>query len=404
MSDLTQKKHLSTEEMAWLMLAFTAGIGPAAFLKLVQVFGSASAACAATVQELSAVVQPKLALAIHQQESEAMVLASVAWADGQACHLIFLSDDDYPLALAESAAPPPVLFGRGRRALLQGDLLAMVGSRSASPQGLINAHEFAKELSLKGYTIVSGLASGIDAAAHEGALLGKGSTIAVVGTGIDRIYPASNKALALNIAATGLVLSEFPLGIGPIAHHFPRRNRIIAGLSQACLVVEASVESGSLITARLAAESGREVFAIPGSIHNSQARGCHRLIKEGAKLVESVADILDELPSTFSLTSPSAWAHVIETKSKPKSSKIVARPTHSPASLPSVAAQNRLPEPAADSPFFEVLQAMGDDIIDIDSLSRRLNDTVENVGVKLLEMELLGEVATAQNGRYQRLI
>jgi DNA processing protein len=404
MSDVTQNKQLSTEEAAWLMLAFTAGIGSAAFLKLLQAFGSASAACAATVQELSTVVQPKIALAIHQQEAEAMVLAIEAWAAGEGCHLIFLSDADYPLALGESAAPPPVLLGRGQRALLQGALLAMVGSRSASPQGLINAHEFAKELSLKGYTIVSGLASGIDAAAHEGALLGQGSTIAVVGTGIDRIYPASNKALALKIAAIGLVLSEFPLGTGPIAHHFPRRNRVIAGLSRACLVVEASVESGSLITARLAAESGREVFAIPGSIHNSQARGCHRLIKEGAKLVESVVDILEELPPTLVLTQASALSHAIDAKHHPKPSKIVPRPIQTSSLLPFVAEQSPLPAPALDSPFFEVLQAMGDDIIDIDSLSRRLNDTVENVGVKLLEMELLGEVASAQNGRYQRLI
>lgn len=404
MLDVTQKEQMSTEKAAWLMLAFTAGIGPAAFLKLLQAFGSATAVCGATLQELSVVVQPKIALAIHHKEAEEKMLASFAWVVGEACHLIFLSDDDYPLALAESAAPPPVLFGRGQRGLLQGALLAMVGSRAASPQGLINAHEFAKDLSLKGYTIVSGLASGIDAAAHEGALLGQGSTIAVVGTGIDRIYPASNKTLALKIATTGLVLSEFPLGTGPIAHNFPRRNRVIAGLSRACLVVEASVESGSLITARLAAESGREVFAIPGSIHNSQARGCHRLIKEGAKLVESVVDILEELPSTLVLKQDSTLAHAIAFKRQPKSSKIVPRPIQTLFSPLSSVPQTPLSMPALDSPFFEVLQAMGDDIIDIDSLSRRLNDTVENVGVKLLEMELLGEVATAQNGRYQRLV
>ncbi|MBY0346472.1 MAG: DNA-processing protein DprA [Neisseriaceae bacterium] len=403
MLDVTQNKQISTEKAAWLMLAFTAGVGPAAFLKLLQAFGSASAACAANVQELTAVVQPKIALAIHNEEAKPMMLASQAWADGEGCHLIFLSDDDYPLVLAESAAPPPVLFGRGQRPLLQGTLLAMVGSRSASPQGLINAYEFAKDLSLKGYTIVSGLASGIDAAAHEGALLGQGSTIAVVGTGIDKIYPASNKALALKIAATGLVLSEFPLGTGPIAHNFPRRNRVIAGLSRACLVVEASVESGSLITARLAAESGREVFAIPGSIHNSQARGCHRLIKDGAKLVESVVDILEELPETLPFTRSAGLLQQTEAKTEFKASKIVVRPMKIQASSAFVE-QRQFSKPASDSPFFDVLQAMGDDIIDIDSLSRRLNDTVENVGVKLLEMELLGEVATAQNGRYQRLI
>src|SRR6185436_376554 len=191
--------------------------------------------------------------------------------------------------------PPPLLYCRGRTELLERPALALVGSRNASAQGASNAERFARSFSNAGLPIVSGLAQGIDAAAHRGGLSGPGSTIAVLGTGVDLIYPQANAALAAEIAAGGLLLSEFPLGTKALAHNFPRRNRLISGLAQGCLVVEAALASGSLITARAAAEQGREVFAVPGSIHSPLSKGCHALIKSGAKLAESAEDVLSEL-------------------------------------------------------------------------------------------------------------
>ncbi|HIC99918.1 MAG TPA: DNA-protecting protein DprA [Piscirickettsiaceae bacterium] len=209
--------------------------------------------------------------------------------------LMTCTDADWPKPLAQIGDAPAVLLGLGRRTLLGDPQLAVVGARHASREGVANAEAFAEALSQAGLTITSGLAHGIDAAAHRGALKGVGSTIAVMGTGIDRIYPAVNRQLAHQIAEAGAIVSEFPLGAPPRAAHFPRRNRIVSGLSAGTLVVEAHERSGSLITARLASQQGREVFAIPGSIHNPMAKGCHRLIKQGAKLVECAQDILEEL-------------------------------------------------------------------------------------------------------------
>lgn len=350
----------------WLTLALTPGVGPAGFLKLVARFGSADAALHAGRSALAPLLDKDALEALLAGHAADAVQQALRWAEGDGCSLLTLNDPDYPVALAESPAPPPLLFARGRRDLLSRPMLAIVGSRQATPQGRDNARDFAAGLAGRGYTVVSGLASGIDAAAHDGALAHPASTIAVIGTGIDRVYPASNRTLAHRIAEQGLILSEFPLGLGPLPQHFPRRNRIIAALARGTLVVEAGVGSGSLITARLALEAGREVMAIPGSIHNPQARGCHQLIRDGARLVESVDDVLDELGSP----APPAVPHAT---------------------------------PPADDDT-GLLAALGHDAADADTLAGRLGLTADAIYPMLLELELQGRLASLPGGRYQRLV
>lgn len=290
---------------------------------------------------------------------------SLAWADQPGQHILTLADAAYPRALLEIADPPTLLYVRGNPALLQKRGLAMVGSRNATPQGLQTAEAFAKALASQGQCIISGLALGIDAAAHRGALAAHGETVAVIGTGADRIYPARNKALALAIVEQGAVVSEFPLGTPALAANFPRRNRIISGLSRGVLVVEAAPESGSLITARLAAEQGREVFAIPGSIHSPVARGCHKLIKQGAKLVETAADVLEELGNYVDLPLP------------------------------------RLdPAQVEDNPL---LAALGHDPCSLDDLAERTGLHAGQLLPELLILELSGQIAPLPGNRYQRL-
>ena len=365
---------MSSERADWALLALTPGIGPVGVLRLIDTFGSAAAAASANLSQLQRCLGDEAARALAGRVATAEVEAALAWADAPGCFLLTLADHDYPTALAEAGHAPPLLFGRGRRELLARPMLAMVGSRHATPQGRQTAEEFAHGLAQAGYTIVSGLASGIDGAAHRGALGTAASTIAVIGTGIDRVYPASHRQLAHQLAEGGLILSEFPLGTAPLAHNFPRRNRIIAGLSRGCLVVEANVNSGSLITARLAAEVGREVLAIPGSIHNPQARGCHRLIKDGAKLVETVDDVLDEI-------------------GRPAPDAPVEASASSPAAESTATA-------VAETPL---LVQLGYDPVDVDSLAARLELTAGEVYAMLLELELEGRVASLPGGRFQRL-
>lgn len=353
----------------WLLLALTPGIGPAGFLKLIASFGSASHAVAASTSQTAPLIGQQAAMALRERVALPDAAAALAWAEGEQCSLLSLQDDDYPQALAETASPPPLLFARGRRELLKQPMLAMVGSRSATPPGKQIASDFAQRLSEHGYTIVSGLASGIDAAAHQGALAAAGSTIAVIGTGIDRVYPASNRTLAHQIGSTGLILSEFPLGAGPLAGHFPRRNRIIAGLARGCLVVEANINSGSLITARLAAESGREVMAVPGSINNPQARGCHRLLKDGARLVESVEDVLEEVGRLSGSARPAAVC---------------------------------TPDPAAAEE--QILTLMAFDPVSSEWLAQQLGLTQGEVYAMLLELELAGKLTSLPGGQVQRLV
>jgi DNA processing protein len=333
-------------------------------------FGLPQAVLARKRSELSGFATPAVLAALDSEAVAHAVTRSLAWA-GQAGHsIVTLADESYPRPLLEIADPPALLYAHGRVELLARSALAIVGSRNATQQGEANAEALARALSSAGLTIVSGLALGIDAAAHRGGLAAAGSTIAVLGTGIDVVYPSRNAALAAEIAERGLLVSEFPLGTAPAAQNFPRRNRLISGLSRGCLVVEAALASGSLITARAAVEQGREVFAIPGSIHSPLSKGCHALIKSGAKLAESAEDVLTELAGFR----PSGYA-----------------------STTTKAQHEKPPEVAG------LLAHMGHDPVDVDSLCARAGMSAEQVSSELLRLELDGRVAALPGGLYQRL-
>jgi DNA processing protein len=349
----------------WLQLALTAGVGPRTARLLLQAFGTPEAVCAASQASLEKVVPRAVASALKSGAAAEAIDRHRAWAGQPGNHVVTLADPDYPRALLEIGDPPVVLFAKGRRDLLAASCIAIVGSRNATPQGATTARAFGRALSDAGLVIASGLALGIDAAAHEGGLAGVSSTIAVTGTGLDIVYPARNRALAHRIAEQGVLVSEFTLGTGAIAHNFPRRNRLISGLARGVLVVEAAVKSGSLTTARFAAEQGREVFAIPGSIHSPVSRGCHALIKQGAKLVESAQDVLEELN--------------------------IVHP-----------AQRAPGEPSATTPD-PLLQHLGHDPCDLDTLAARSGLGVDVLSARLLELELEGRVASLPGGRYQAL-
>jgi DNA processing protein len=284
---------------AWIRLTQTrGGLGAAAIRALLKRFGLPDRIFSASRAALCEVIPAQLAnalLAAPTAQVQEAIDRTLAWLDGPDCHLLTLADAAYPQALLTIADPPLLLYALGQPALLQRPAVAVVGSRNASRQGLQHAEQFSEALSCAGLPVISGMALGIDSAAHEGGLRGRGATVAVIGTGIDVVYPARNRALSGRIAQQGCIVSEYPLGTPPMAMNFPRRNRIISGLSCAVLVVEAALRSGSLITARVAADQGRDVFAIPGSIHSPMSKGCHALIKQGAKLVESVQDVLEEL-------------------------------------------------------------------------------------------------------------
>ena len=352
---------------SWLQLALTPGIGPATFQRILRQFGLPHEALARKRSELAGFTTAAVLAGLDSEQVREAVARSLAWVAHEGHAIVTLADEPYPPPLLEIADPPPLLYARGRIELLERPALAIVGSRNATQQGEANAQAFARTLSEAGLTIVSGLALGIDAAAHRGGLGGPGSTIAVLGTGIDVVYPARNAALAEEIAERGLLISEFPLGTPPAAQNFPRRNRLISGLGRGCLVVEAALASGSLITARAAAEQGREVFAIPGSIHSPLAKGCHALIKAGAKLVESAEDILAELAGFR----PSGYA---STTKEPQ----------------------RTPEPG-------LLAHMGHDPVDVDSLCTRAGMSAEQVSSELLRLELDGRVTALPGGLFQRL-
>lgn len=383
------------ERLAWLQLAFTPYIGAESFLALHRHFGSARAALAAPVDAVRGLLRQKQALRDWGRDNPLAlkaVEAALNWEAQPDCRLMLLSDEDFPLMLTEGITPPPVLFLRGNTALLQRPAVAVVGSRHATPQALRIARDFGEAISEQEIAVVSGMAAGIDAAAHQGALAGAGGTIAVWGTGIDRIYPPANKNLAYQIAEHGLIVSEFPLDTRPLAGNFPRRNRIIAALAQAVLVVEAAPESGSLITARLAAEMGREVMAVPGSIDNPHSKGCHKLIKEGAKLVECLDDILQECPQLLQKAPVSSYSIYKETDES--SAKGATEPLQT-ADRPS--------ETADESEKDELLAAMGYDPVHPDSLAQSLGLPAADVYARLLELELDGQIATMTGGRYQRI-
>jgi DNA processing protein len=362
---------IDREELgAWLRLLEAPGLGRESARKLLAAFGSPQAVLAAPAGALREVAGPSAAsaLAAVPPTLETLIATTLVWLTAETDvprSVIALGDPLFPAALLHAADPPLLLYAQGNTALLSAQGLAVVGSRNPTRQGVDNARALSATLSHAGLTIISGLALGIDAAAHEGGLEGDASTIAVVGTGLDRVYPKRHLALAHRIAKDGLIVSEYSLGTPPLPPHFPNRNRIIAGLARGTLVVEAALKSGSLITARLASESGRDVFAIPGSIHSPQSRGCHALIKQGAKLVETAQDILEEF-------------------------QLAANPAAAPLATPS---------PDEDP----VLVALGYDPVTLDALVARTDWSAAALSVRLLELELSGRIARLPGQLFQRV-
>ena len=364
---------IDPEELgAWLRLLETPDVGRESARKLLAAFGSPQAVIQASSAARRELVGPLQAgaLATEPESLAQLIAATQAWLQTDAVEpraVITLGDPLYPRALLNGVDPPLLLYAQGRFELLQAESVAVVGSRNPTPQGADNARAFSSHLSQAGLTVVSGLALGVDAAAHTGGLEGAASTVAVVGTGLDRVYPRRNLGLAHRIVAKGLIISEYSLGTPPLAPNFPRRNRIIAGLARGTLVVEAALQSGSLITARLANEAGREVFAIPGSIHSPQSRGCHALIKQGAKLVETAQDVLEELR----LPAPGA----------------AAPPAEAAAS--------------ADDPL---LAALGFDPVTLDALAARTGWGAAELSGRLLGLELDGLIARLPGQLFQRIV
>lgn len=391
------------ERFAWLQLAFTPYIGAESFLLLLHHFGSAQNALSAPAEQVAALIRHKQALeAWRNAEKRALARqaaeAALEWEMRDGCRLMLLQDEDFPEMLTQGLTAPPVLFLRGNVRLLHKPSAAIVGSRHATPQAMRIAKDFGKSLGGQNIPVVSGMASGIDTAAHQGALEAEGGTIAVWGTGIDRIYPPSNKNLAYEIAEKGLIVSEFPIGTRPYAGNFPRRNRLIAALSQVTLVVEAALESGSLITAGLAAEMGREVMAVPGSIDNPHSKGCHKLIKDGAKLTECLDDILNECPGLLQNTGASSYS--INKDTSDTGSRAVQT-----AYAPPPSPEGKMPSEGAacGTDPGGILDKMGFDPVHPDVLAEQLAMPAADLYAALLELELDGSVAAMPGGRYQRI-
>ncbi len=351
---------------AWIRLSLVPGLDSGKFRALLSAFGLPSAILQTPTVQLERVVTPAMVEAIAKPGWEARVEQTLKWSELDGHSIVTLADHGYPQQLLEIPDPPPLLYVIGNTDFLNRPSIAMVGSRSSTPQGRQNAGQFARALSNSGLTIVSGLALGIDAAAHEGGLQGTASTLAVMGTGPDTIYPRSNRALAERITKQGALITEYPIGTPALPANFPRRNRLISGLSKGVLVVEAALASGSLITARMALEQGREVFAMPGSIHSPVSRGCHALIKQGAKLVETAEDVLVELGLQFQ-----------------------------PESM--------TPQHQMSDKMNSLLRYMGYDPFDIGTLCTRCGLTADAVSAMLLQLELEGRVGSLPGGLYQRL-
>jgi len=356
----------------WLRLEQTPGVGHETARKLLSAFGLPENVFSAGFSALQKIVPERIAhalVAAPTDDIRAQIDKTLEWAAQPGNRVLTLADADYPKLLLDTADPPLLLYAKGRIELLSSASFAIVGSRNATTQGVVNAEKFSEVLSQAGLTIVSGLALGIDTAAHQGGLRGLGSTIAVIGTGADIVYPARNRSLAHQIAAGGCIVSEYSLGTPAIAANFPRRNRIISGLAQGVLVIEAAAQSGSLITARMAAEQGRDVFAIPGSIHSPLSKGCHLLIKQGAKLVESAHDILDEIRH------------------------------QQPQSQP-VATQFSLNKSAGSS---VILTEMGFDPVAPDTLAERCKIGIAALNAQLLTLEMDGLVEMLPGGMVRQL-
>lgn len=385
------------DRTAWLALSLTPGLGPVSIAALLARFGPPSAVLEAPPTALAGVIGAAAAERLHADDParRAAVHEALAWAEDPECHLVALGDPAYPSLLYEIPDPPPLLYVRGDPALLREPAIAIVGSRHGTRTGVRDATAFAHDLAGHGWVIVSGLALGIDTAAHEGALRG-GRTVAVMGTGLDRVYPAANRALARRIVAGGgALVAELALGTPARRDTFPRRNRLIAGLARGVLVVEAARHSGSLITARLAADAGREVFAIPGSIHSPLSRGCHWLIRQGAKLVESSADIVAELPAPAAAPAGQAPVLAAQGAAPPPGAGRHRRAAGGPA--------------ATDSPGWSeaagaVLAALaGGSPESVDQLASNAPFGAATVQAALLELELAGRVERLPDGRFRRL-
>jgi DNA processing protein len=363
------------ELAAWLTLQQCPGIGPVKFRAIAESIGfdlrqllqldrHSLAAAGLKPEQINAIKNPP----------DAVIKGCFEWLDASPQHhLLTQNSPDYPELLRELHNAPPLLYAIGRLELLSSPQIAIIGSRNCSPGGASSALDFSAVLAQSGFTITSGMALGIDSHAHRGALDANGNTIAVIGTGIDRIYPSRNKKLAHEIAAAGLVVSDLPLGAPPNRENFPRRNRIISGLSLATLVVEATRNSGSLITARLGLEQGREVFAIPGSIHNPQVKGCHQLIRQGAKLVEQASDIIEDLGSLLGL---------------------MAQHSEAPDKAP--------PPTELDEDYQRLLEQIGYDPVPIETLLQRSGLTIDQLSSMLLILELQDHIQTAPGGLYMR--
>ncbi len=362
---------------SWLKLQHTPGISLGLFHKLLDHFGSAAAICNAKNAELSHLGLPQTAIEhLHKDATATAVAAALDWVQQPRHHIVTLADSAYPPLLKTIHHPPPLLYVKGEPALLSEPQLAVVGSRNPSRGGEETAHAFAKHLAQVGLVITSGLALGIDGAAHCGALDAQGATIGVMATGIDRIYPKRHRALAESIVEKGALVTELPLGTEPLPELFPQRNRIISGLAYGVLVVEAAERSGSLITAYYAMEQAREVFAIPGSIHNPVARGCHRLIRQGAKLVESAQHILEELA--------------------PQLSDRLRMENTTPA-IPAAAATE------LDTDYQNLLQLIDYDPVSVDQMVERSGLPARSVASMLLILELQGLIRAESGGYYCRV-
>ena len=355
---------------SWLRLALVPGIGGGTQRKLLAAFGLPDQVFTADREALREIVGEKASKLLLDTDNAAVVASALEWASGDGQSVLTLGDPEYPQYLLEIPDPPILLYVRGRLELLNRQVISIVGSRSPTPQGIQNAESFAAAFADAGLVVASGMALGIDAAAHRGALSVDGDTIAFVGTGIDRIYPARNRDIALEIGARGCMVSEFPIGTPVSAANFPRRNRLISGVSRGVLVVEAAVESGSLITARLANDQGRDVFAIPGSIHSPQSRGCHQLIKQGAKLVETAQDVLEEI----------GWRGATMTEQF----------------VENTGQGDDLKDAGG------LLSLLGYEPCGLDELAARSGMSTDALAVTLLHLELDGHVACLPGGRYQR--
>jgi len=372
------------ELLAWLTLLRAPGLGGAGLRALMQRAGTARAICRDPRSLRASAGLDQTALEWMADPDTARLDADLAWLAQPGHRLLRCDEADFPPQLETIPQPPAALFVAGDPAALLGPQVAIVGARSATAQGLANARDFARTLSHAGLTVTSGMADGIDGAAHAAALEAGGQTVAVVGTGPDLVYPRKHRDLAARIVERGAIVSEFPPGTEARPDHFPRRNRLIAGLALGTLVVEAGLQSGSLITARLAVEAGREVFTLPGSIHNPLAKGCHRLLRDGARLVETAAEVIEALVPAAQAQGAGLRAR-LETAGTPE------------------APQSSSDDHGQDPDYVSLLAALGDVPTSLDELAERTRLAPAALSSMLLLLELEGVVGPAVNGRWQRV-